>query len=798
MSTVGVRVSTPVRFGMSKLSLCMIVKDGLDDLKRLKPLVEPYIDEWVVVFPPGDKAIPWAKKNGIKTIVKDFTQEIDPKVLEVMADEYDEHFTEGYRVFNFAAARNESFKHATSDYLMWLDADDNPVGMNNLLELINKGSYEVYNCVYDYFKDEEGNSIADHVRERVVKRDSKLTWKGGKLGLIHETLVSEPGYSPSQIDISKDIFYIQHTSTEGQQSSDRNFIALLYEYIATKGEDPRTIYYLGVELFNHQKYEHCVKVMLEYTRKGGWDEERYRAWMRAGEAYDKLGDRESSRNAYLSGTKELPEYPDAYLNLGESYFYEGDYGKAISFTTTGLQKPVPATKSPLDRVRYTYRPAGHMALAYLQLGKMDEAHEWFQRAKKLNPRHSWIAEHSKLFEDAKDLDDYVKSFVKLGQLSQKLYPKTLSKLAEAIPEELKDQELLMDFKWRYTTPKIWSDKSVVFFCSSVIEDWGPESLETGCGGSEEAVIQLSKRLVKLGWEVTIYNNCIKEGVVDGVNWIRFERFNPRDMFNILVSWRSNIFPLARSAVKRYVDLHDVPDNKDLFTLDNTAGVKMLAKSQFHRSLFPRLPDDRFVIIPNGIDTNQFPIKNVLKQKNALVWTSSYDRGLEYLLEMWPDILEEVPGATLDVYYGFDLFDKTPRGKSNAGKMWKAKMLELLQQKSVVEHGRVGSKEVAKAYLGADVFAYPSDFPEIDFISLTKAQAAKMVPITTSHAVLTERNQGILIEGDIHDSTVREEFKRELIALLKDNDRKQAIRDKLDVGEYDWDTVVSRWSEEFKS
>ena len=42
------------------LTLTMIVKDGLEDLKRLKPLVEPYIDEWVVVFPPKDEAIDWA------------------------------------------------------------------------------------------------------------------------------------------------------------------------------------------------------------------------------------------------------------------------------------------------------------------------------------------------------------------------------------------------------------------------------------------------------------------------------------------------------------------------------------------------------------------------------------------------------------------------------------------------------------------------------------------------------------------------------------------------------------------
>lgn len=178
-----------------------------------------------------------------------------------------------------------------------------------------------------------------------------------------------------------------------------------------------------------------------------------------------------------------------------------------------------------------------------------------------------------------------------------------------------------------------------------------------------------------------------------------------------------------------------------------------------------------------------------KKRNSLIYTSSYDRGLENLLKMWPDIKKEVPDATLDVYYGFALYDTTPWGRTLKGQAWKQKMIQLLGQDGVTDHGRVGTDEVAEAYKKADVWAYPSHFPEIDCITATKAMAAKCVPITTNFAAVKERNQGV--------GTDIEHFKEELIALLKNDKRKEEIRSKMNVDDYSWDKISERWSEEMK-
>ena len=775
-----------------KLSLAMIVKDGLQDLKRLKPLVEPHIDEWVVVFPPGDKAINWAKKNGIKAVVKDFTQTVEPEIREKMAD-LSVDIPEDYKLFNFADARNESFSKATGDWILWLDADDHPKGLKTLRKTLESTKADIIDVVYDYSKDSEGDSVSDHVRERAVRNDERFVWKGGALGLIHETITYKEPFIPKRDTLTKEEVFIEHHSDHQEESSNRNFIALLYEYLKTEGRDPRTIYYLGVEFFNHKMFYEAITVLKKYVKVGGWEEERYRAWLNIAESYHQIGDKASSKNAYLAAQKELPQYPDSYLGLGESYYSDEDYGRAIEYIMTGLSKGVPETKSAINLIKYTFRPYVFIALSHLKTGRAQEGYKWFEKAKKVKPNHPWVEQYQELFDDSKELDDYVRSFIKLGRIANKLYPETLPKLAEVIPDEIMDQEILLNFRRQFGATKKWGDNSIVYFCSQSFEEWGPDSLETGCGGSEEAVIHLTKRWAEAGYDVTVFNNCPVEKTVDGVTWKRFERFNPNDEFNILIGWRNNPFLEPKNAKKKLIDVHDVPSLR-FFPEHTLEDVTMMVKSKYHRSLFPHLEDDNFKIINNGIDPKQFDKSKTVK--NNVVWTSSYDRGLEHLLEMWPEVKKKVPDATLDVYYGFNLFDQSPYGKSAKGKEWKETMLELLDQDGVTEHGRVNTDEIAEAYNKADIWAYPTDFPEIDCITATKAMAAGCVPITTDFAVMKERNQGVMLRGDIRDDLVFTKFKLILIELMLDEDSKQRIRDNIDVSDFSWDSVAFRWAEEF--
>ena len=64
-------------------------------------------------------------------------------------------------------------------------------------------------------------------------------------------------------------------------------------------------------------------------------------------------------------------------------------------------------------------------------------------------------------------------------------------------------------------------------------------------------------------------------------------------------------------------------------------------------------------------------------KFKMLYASSYDRGLQYLLEMWSDIKKRIPEAELHIAYGWNLFD-IARGNDPEGMKWKTYMVGLMK------------------------------------------------------------------------------------------------------------------------
>lgn len=184
----------------------------------------------------------------------------------------------------------------------------------------------------------------------------------------------------------------------------------------------------------------------------------------------------------------------------------------------------------------------------------------------------------------------------------------------------------------------------------------------------------------------------------------------------------------------------------------------------------------------------------MRNLKRIIYTSSYDRGLQHLLEMWPDIIKEVPDAELHVFYGWQLFEKFY--KDNPGSMaWKAKMTELMTQKGITDHGRVAQPDLIKEYEKSGIWAYPTHFGEINCISAIKAQAYGCEPVIVNYAALRETVQyGRRVEGDIYDDETKQAFKKELIDVLKnpmsDEKRKEMMEETLK--KYSWDEVVTSW------
>lgn len=189
----------------------------------------------------------------------------------------------------------------------------------------------------------------------------------------------------------------------------------------------------------------------------------------------------------------------------------------------------------------------------------------------------------------------------------------------------------------------------------------------------------------------------------------------------------------------------------------------------------------------------------MRDLNRIIYTSSYDRGLEHLLKIWPDVKKAVPKAHLHVYYGFQLFERFY--KDNPASMaWMERMKEGLKQKGVTDHGRVPQHKLVDEYKKSGIWAYPTHFGEINCLSAIKSQAYGCEPVVVNYAALKETVQfGRKVEGDIYDEETQETFKKELIeALLRpmaEGERSKMMKWARE--KYSWDKIATSWSDEFK-
>lgn len=190
----------------------------------------------------------------------------------------------------------------------------------------------------------------------------------------------------------------------------------------------------------------------------------------------------------------------------------------------------------------------------------------------------------------------------------------------------------------------------------------------------------------------------------------------------------------------------------------------------------------------------------MRNLKRIIYTSSYDRGLEHLLGMWSDIKKAVPDAELHVYYGWQLFDRFYA--NNPGAMgWRNKMAELMTQDGITDHGRLAQPELVKELEQSGIWAYPTHFGEINCISAIKAQAFGCEPVVVNYAALKETVQfGRKVEGDIYEDETKEKFKKELIEALNSPMSEEKREDMMAWArsKYDWNTVAQQWSEEFRS
>lgn len=742
------------------------------------------------------------------------TQEMADEMLEKYAKYFDGvEYEVGVITESFSDVRNKVLERSKEkyEYMFWVDTDDEVIGiekLRGLVELMAEHGVDALYFPYEYAHNEQGECIVLQWRERIVKLSHPFQW----MGAIHESIIS---VSKPMLDRTEDVV-IRHQKSTGShhESAARNHQFLLAEY-KKEQRDPRITHYLALSFFNLGDYNKAIKLFREHIRTSGWDEDQYRSYFYIGQAYGLQNKNKEVLEAAAQAMKLIPVRPEAYVLAATAEFELGHHDKCIQWLQVAGQKPAPRESlSAIDPTYYTYKAEFLAAQAFLRSGQIKEAHDQLKLVLQHSPNFQPAIELAPLFQEI--YDDQV-AVTRLQWLTDYLghYGGDNKKLFEALPARLMADPRLNETRVKIFPPVKWPKTSIVFFCGQSLESWGPDTLKDGMSGSEEAIVYLSRALAKIGWDVTVYNDrerpytdsALEDGAGPVIHYLPWTQFNPQDEFSTIVAWRNPTF-YARVPVKakmKVVDLHDMPYSLPPIEEYIDSVDKFLVKSEYQRKIYG-IPKEKAAVVSNGVDISHFSTSRD-RRSHSVGYYSSYDRGLECLLRLWPAVRKEVPDATLDIYYGWNWFDIIQKNNPEAMK-WKLSILKnisKLKSQGVKEHGRVDHTTLADAMLETEVWAYPTQFEEINCMTAIKTGLAGQIPVTSGYAALQEtvkekQKNYCEPDNDLYNNKQRQdEFVAELVTALKEGrtEDERATKAKAYLG-FDWSAIAQQWAKQLAS
>ena len=582
-----------------------------------------------------------------------------------------------------------------------------------------------------------------------------------------------------------------HTATEkDSDASLRRNLLILNDAVKLEPNEPRHYFYLARCYLGVEQWEDVIRVIERYMELSGWKQERYEAMNMMGEAYMRLGMYDDAIKVHTAATLELEDAPDAYIYKARNYIHKERWTEAL----TNLQIAELRDKDAVNlkhNALYDHDLYVMSAVCLLQLGMFSDAKKAAERAYK-NRQSDHSKEILELATDMEFDENLTLSYLSLAKTMLEDKPR-LQSLCNSMPEQIQNDPRILSVRFAAFPPKKWRGNSVAIFCGNSADSWTGNAIKNGgIGGSETAVIHIAEELAKRGKEVVVYNRCDAPTtglLVNNVLYRNFWEFNRLDEFDALWAWRMpSLADYDIKARKFIVDVHDVM-NPESFSPERMERIDhVFVKTEYHKTLFPTVADEKFVIVGNGIDLSRFE-EVVEKDPARIIYTSTANRGLETILNWWPDIRKAVPQAELHVFYGWNTFYEL--NKENPERMaWMESMKLMMQQDGIINHGRVDQVTLAQEMLKSSIWLYPTEFPEIHCITALEMQAAKCYPITSGFAALAETQQsGIKIPVENE-----EKYIAEIVNAVENPDLLQKdIQKGLDyVKSCSWELVTDKW------
>ena len=727
---------------------------------------------------------------------------------------------------DFALARNASFALATQPWILWLDSDDRIEGAEHLDAILGCASGHEHPRLlgqYEYAHDKDtGACSVLQTRERIVRNDGFYEWQHP----VHEVLVAKNGKT-EDLRIQQPIRWIHQPKHVPEDGRNLRILRRALERPKSDAPPPNDDAWLqlnlGTELWRAYDYRAAAAHLERYIEITGWEDEKVLAMLRLAEVHQALDLRFKGDAALWWVRQAIELRPHAFepryamgklLTLqakmvgDDSLLTEANRWFRMSLET--VETDTPLVTQPLDRTFHVY---------------------------------NFIRTNAECFQDWRGALDATEALLehhpndgpaKLARMQYRAAVKLAGLASPALPDD---------------APIHWSRDSgpsgldIVFLCGESAEVWNPQiAARDGIGGSETAVIEIAKRLADKGHRVKVYGNCGQvAGLYDGVEYTPDLSPVAKIGCDVMVAWRNAELLSGMAARVKLIWAHDIRvHNLDKWTLH--LADKVIAVSEWHAGELVRqhgervgLTREKIVVMRNGIDPARLATQDmcprclgsgrnyldaphgshegcpactsvggrkalpyVRRNQHKAIYSSSPDRGLSELLDMWPAIRAQAPDAELHVFYGAKMLTQHAPG-------WAEQIAEKLRacaSLGVVDRGRVNQATLAREMLSAGCWLFPSwhisgvRWEETSCIGVMEAQAAGLRVVTSPYAALKENalEGAAFVEGDARTMGYQTEFAyRTLVAMHFEEP--QRSRDAIAAearARFDWNPIAEQW------
>lgn len=355
-----------------------------------------------------------------------------------------------------------------------------------------------------------------------------------------------------------------------------------------------------------------------------------------------------------------------------------------------------------------------------------------------------------------------------------------------------DEEKYKIYKSLFVQKKV-NDYDIVYLCCPYSAPWHPT--DKNLGGSEQAVIELSKELAKNN-RICVYMDIKEDITIDGVDYKDWRHFRFEDEYNRVIAWR----PVGMIFLKYFnidakevvLDLHDAYNEIFIKYFDDKKYDKYYFKSEFHRNQYKEIikNDNKCVIVPNGVRKELFENYNsdevIIRNPYRFCYTSCYSRGLEQIVPyIWHRIHEKEPRAELHCYYGM---------KFITDERLRTKLTFMLAQPGVMDHGKQSKEMIAREKHLSTFHLYITETDtETDCIAIKESVSAGCIPLLSNSKVFKERD-GVHYDIEDIDEEKIDFIVNDILDLIKNEERRNNLIDKFKNNNSikNWEQISKLW------